>query len=225
MAFIVHMFVFPAPCITVHTFAILTGGGGPVKEPLTARQHEILQHIATCIRRTGIVPSVREIGLALGMRSPSTVHQHLAALERKGYLRRDGDRMRVLEITDRPALPDAEEVVSLPLVGRVSAGLPVLAEQQIEEMIPIPRRFVGWNDESFLLTVRGDTMIGAGIFAGDLVVALKGDEATVKRLESSDDGPYLRAETPAYAPIRGEFEILGKVVGLLRRYAPGGGEA
>ena len=210
-----------------------------MKEPLTARQHEILQHIATCIRRTGIVPSVREIGLALGMRSPSTVHQHLAALERKGYLRRDGERMRVLEITDRSALPDAEGVVSLPLVGRVSAGLPVLAEQQIEEMIPIPRRFVGWNDESFLLTVRGDSMIGAGIFNGDLVivrcqptaapgelvVALKGDEATVKRLESSDDGPYLRAENPAYAPIRGEFEIIGKVVGLLRRYAPGGGEA
>ena len=205
------------------------------KQPLTARQHEILQHVAACIRRSGIVPSVREIGLALGMRSPSTVHQHLAALERKGYLRRDGDRMRVLEITDRTALPHGE-VVSLPLVGRVSAGLPLLAEQQIEEMIPIPRRFVGWSDESFLLTVRGDSMFGAGIFDGDLVivrcqptadpgelvVALMGDEATVKRLQISDEGPYLRPENPAYAPIRGEFEIIGKVVGLLRRYPLGG---
>ena len=205
------------------------------KQPLTARQHEILQHVAACIRRSGIVPSVREIGFALGMRSPSTVHQHLAALERKGYLRRDGDRMRVLEITDRTALPDGE-VVSLPLIGRVSAGTPLLAEQQIEEMIPIPRRFVGWSDESFLLTVRGDSMIGAGIFDGDLVivrcqttadpgelvVALKGDEATVKRLQVADDGPYLRPENPAYAPIRGEFEIIGKVVGLLRRYPLGG---
>ncbi len=209
-----------------------------MKEPLTARQHEILQHVAASIRRSGIVPSIREIGHALGMRSPSTVHQHLAALERKGYLRRDGDRMRVLEITDRTTLSDAEEVVSLPLVGRVSAGVPVLAEQQIEEMIPIPRRFVGWNDESFLLTVRGNSMIGAGIFEGDLVivrcqptadrgeivVALQGDEATVKRLDVADGRPVLRAENPAYAPIRGEFEILGKVVGLLRRY-PIGGEA
>lgn len=207
-----------------------------MKEPLTARQHEILQHVAASIRRSGIVPSIREIGHALGMRSPSTVHQHLAALERKGYLRRDGDRMRVLEITDRTTLSDAEEVVSLPLVGRVSAGVPVLAEQQIEEMIPIPRRFVGWNDESFLLTVRGNSMIGAGIFEGDLVivrcqptadrgeivVALQGDEATVKRLDVADGRPVLRAENPAYAPIRGEFEILGKVVGLLRRYPIGG---
>ncbi len=204
--------------------------------PLTPRQHEILKHIATSIRRTGIVPSVREIGQALGMRSPSTVHQHLSALARKGYLRRDGDRMRVLEITDRSALSDGQEVVSLPLVGRVSAGVPVLAEQHVEEMIPIPRRFVGWNDESFLLTVRGDSMIGAGIIDGDLVivrcqsaaapgelvVALMGDEATVKRLDVAGGRPFLRAENPAYAPIRGEFEILGKVAGLLRRYPIGG---
>ena len=172
----------------------------------------------------------------MGMRSPSTVHQHLSALSRKGYLRRDGDRMRVLEITDRTALPEGEEVVSLPLVGRVSAGIPVLAEQHVEEMIPIPRRFVGWNDESFLLTVRGDSMIGAGIFDGDLVivrcqstaspgdivVALQEDEATVKRLALAEGRLYLLAENPAYASIQGEFEILGKVVGLLRRYPVGG---
>lgn len=221
-------------------FAILcidaNSGGDTLERVLTARQHEILRHIATCIRRTGIVPSVREIGQALGMRSPSTVHQHLAALARKGYLRRDGDRMRVLEITDRSALPAGEEVVSLPLVGRVSAGVPLLAEHQVEEMIPIPRRFVGWNDESFLLTVRGDSMIGAGIFEGDLVivrcqptadkgdivVALRDDEATVKRLDVEDGRPVLRPENPLYSPIDGQFEILGKVVGLLRRYTFGG---
>ncbi len=205
-------------------------------KPLTPRQHEILRHVATSIRRTGIVPSVREIGHALGMRSPSTVHQHLAALARKGFLRRDGDRMRVLEITDRTPLKEGEGAVLLPLVGRVSAGMPVLAEQHVEEMIPIPRRFVGWSDESFLLTVRGDSMIGAGIFDGDLVivrcqatanagevvVALQDDEATVKRLAVEEGRPYLRPENPAYAPIRGEFEILGKVVGLLRRYPAGG---
>lgn len=202
---------------------------------MTARQEEILRHIAGCIRRTGIVPSVREIGQALGMRSPSTVHQHLTALARKGYLRRDGDRMRVLEITDRTVLPDSGEVVRLPLVGRVSAGTPVLAEEHVEDMIPIPRRFVGWNEESFLLTVRGDSMIGAGIFdgdlvivrcqqvadPGDLVVALLDNEATVKRMDVEAGRPCLRAENPAYMPIRREFEVLGKVVGLLRRYPIG----
>lgn len=205
-----------------------------MKEPLTARQREILTHIARSIRQTGIVPSVREIGQALGMRSPSTVHQHLLALARKGYLRRDGERMRVLELTDGSGLHYGDEVVSLPLVGRISAGVPLLAEQQIEQMIPIPRRFVGWNDESFLLTVRGDSMIGAGIFDGDLlivrcqrtaspgdiVVALQGDEATVKRLAFLDGRPCLRAENPAFPTNRGEFEILGKVIGLLRRYPP-----
>lgn len=204
--------------------------------PLTPRQHEILRHVATSIRRTGIVPSVREIGHALGMRSPSTVHQHLSALARKGFLRRDGDRMRVLEITDRTPLKEGEEAVHLPLIGRVSAGMPVLAEQHVEDMIPIPRRFVGWNDESFLLTVQGDSMTGAGIFdgdlvivrcqatasSGDIVVALQGEEATVKRLALEGGGPYLRPENPVYAPIRGEFEILGKVVGLLRRFPSGG---
>lgn len=203
-----------------------------MKEPLTPRQQEILTHVARSIRRTGIVPSVREIGQALGMRSPSTVHQHLTALARKGYLRRDGERMRVLELTGGIGLRDGDQVVSLPLVGRISAGVPLLAEQQIEEMIPIPRRFVGWNEESFLLTVRGDSMIGAGIFDGDLVivrcqrtaspgdivVALQGDEATVKRLAFLEGRPYLRAENPAFAPNHGEFEILGKVIGLLRRY-------
>ncbi|MDR7418471.1 MAG: transcriptional repressor LexA [Armatimonadota bacterium] len=203
-----------------------------MKKPLTARQQEILSHIARCIRRTGIVPSVREIGHALGMRSPSTVHQHLSALSRKGYLRRDGDRMRVLEITDRTVRLDDEEIVSLPLVGRVSAGVPILADQQIEEMIPVPRRFVGWSDESFFLTVHGDSMVGAGIHDGDLVivrcqatarpgeivVALQGEEATVKRLAVEAGRPYLKPENPAYAPIHAEFEILGKVVGLLRRY-------
>ncbi|MDR7584432.1 MAG: transcriptional repressor LexA [Armatimonadota bacterium] len=199
---------------------------------LTQRQQQILQYVATCIRRCGYVPSVREVGRAVGLRSPSTVHQHLVALERKGYIRRHGDRMRVLQITDRSALRDLEETVALPLVGRVSAGLPVLAEEHVEDMIPVPRRFVGWQEECFLLTVRGDSMVGAGILPGDLVivrcqqtaqpgdivVALYGEEATVKRLAREGEQLVLRAEHPAYPVLRGTFEIIGKVVGLLRGY-------
>lgn len=204
--------------------------------PMTERQRQVLEHIAASIRRHGIVPSIREIGQALGMRSPSTVHQHLTALERKGYIKRDGDRMRVLEVLDRRIMPDGEQVAHLPLVGRVSAGVPILAEENIEELIPVPRKMVGWQDDNcFLLTVRGDSMINAGIFDGDMVivrsqptadpgeivVALIGEEATVKRL--ADDGPraHLVPENPRYAPMYDEFEIIGKVVGLLRRYAGG----
>src|SRR3970282_2469690 len=106
--------------------------------PLTKGQRQSLEHLALCIRRSGHLPSIREVGRALGMRSPSTVHQHLHALERKGYIKRYGDRMRVLEITDRSVLPEGEEVVTLPLVGRVSAGLPILAEEHAEELIPVP---------------------------------------------------------------------------------------
>lgn len=202
--------------------------------PMTDRQRQVLEHVAASIRRNGIVPSVREIGQALGMRSPSTVHQHLMALERKGYIKRYGDRMRVLEVLDKRILPNGDDIAHLPLVGRVSAGLPVLAEENIEEMIPVPRKMVGWQDNNcFLLTVRGDSMVNAGICdgdmvivrsqsvadAGEIVVALIGDEATVKRLAVADGRPYLLPENPAYGPITSEFEIIGKVVGLLRRYA------
>lgn len=204
--------------------------------PLTDRQRQVLEHIATSIRRSGIVPSVREIGSALGMRSPSTVHQHLKALEHKGYIRRAGDRMRVMEVLDRRMVLNGEHVAHLPLVGRVSAGLPILAEENVEEMIPVPRRMVGWQDDNcFLLTVQGDSMINAGIQSGDLVivrsqpaaeageivVALLGEEATVKRLLYAEGRPYLAPENAQYAPIHEEFEVIGKVVGLLRRYQGG----
>ncbi len=188
------------------------------------------------MRKDGVVPSVREIGHALGMRSPSTVHQHLTVLESKGYIKRDGARMRVLEVLDKRLRPDGDSVAHLPLVGRVSAGLPLLADENVEEMIPVPRTIVGWHEDCFLLTVRGDSMINAGIFDGDLVivhsqptaqtgeivVALIGEEATVKRLVQEGTRPYLVPENANYSPIREEFEILGKVVGLLRRYRVGG---
>lgn len=205
-------------------------------ELLTDRQRQVLEHIAHSMRKNGVVPSVREIGHALGMRSPSTVHQHLTVLERKGYIKRDGARMRVLEVLDKRLRPDGDSVAHLPLVGRVSAGLPLLADENVEEMIPVPRTMVGWHDDCFLLTVRGDSMINAGIFdsdlvivhsqptaqTGEIVVALIGEEATVKRLAQEGTRPYLVPENVNYSPMREEFEILGKVVGLLRRYRVGG---
>lgn len=204
--------------------------------PLTDRQREVLEHIATSIRHSGIVPSIREIGHALGMRSPSTVHQHLAALERKGYIKRYGDRMRVMEVLDRRLVPNGEEVAHLPLIGRVSAGLPILADENIDEMIPVPRKMVGWQDDHcFLLTVRGDSMINAGIHsgdlvivrsqptaqAGDIVVALLGEEATMKRLQFQGSKAYLQPENSQFEPVFDEFEIIGRVVGLMRKYAGG----
>jgi repressor LexA len=152
-------------------------------------------------------------------------------LEEKGFVRRHGDRMRALEVVDKTLIHDADSV-RLPLVGRVSAGTPVLADEQVEDRIEVPRRLVGDVRDCFLLRVRGDSMIGAGIMpgdivivrrqraasAGDIVVAVMGEEATVKRLATLDGTPILRPENAAYQPIRGEFEIAGRVIGLMRAY-------
>jgi repressor LexA len=198
---------------------------------LTPRQQQILDYLIKAIQEKGYAPSVREIGGALGLSSPSTVHQHLTALEDKGYVRRHGDRMRALEVVDKSLIRDGDSV-RLPLVGRVSAGTPVLADEQVEDRIGVPRRLVGDARDCFLLRVRGDSMIGAGIMPGDIVivrrqraaspgdivVALLGDEATVKRLATLEGAPILRPENRAYQPIRTEFEIAGRVIGLLRAY-------
>ena len=198
---------------------------------LTARQQQILDYLVKAIQDKGYAPSVREIGDALGLSSPSTVHQHLTALAEKGFVRRHGDRMRALEVVDKTLIHDNDSV-RLPLVGRVSAGTPVVADQQVEDRIEVPRRLVGDVRDCFLLRVRGDSMIGAGIMSGDIVVvrrqqmaspgdivvAVMGEDATVKRLATLDGTPILRPENPAYQPIRGEFEIAGRVIGLMRAY-------
>ncbi|HKX17375.1 MAG TPA: transcriptional repressor LexA [bacterium] len=198
---------------------------------LTPRQQQILDYLVKAIQDKGYAPSVREIGDALGLSSPSTVHQHLTALAEKGFVRRHGDRMRALEVVDKTLIHDNDSV-RLPLIGRVSAGTPVLADQQVEDRIEVPRRLVGDVRDCFLLRVRGDSMIGAGIMPGDIVVvrrqqmaspgdivvAVMGEEATVKRLATLDGTPILRPENPAYQPIRGEFEIAGRVIGLMRAY-------
>jgi repressor LexA len=198
---------------------------------LTARQQQILDYLVSQLQGKGYAPSVREIAQALGLRSPSTVHQHLTALESKGCIRRHGDRMRALEVVDK-SLIAAGDSVSLPLVGRVSAGPPSLADEDVEDHIEIPRRLLGDVRGCFLLRVRGDSMTGAGIVPGDIVVvrrqqtaspgevvvAMLGDEATVKRLATEEGTPVLLPANPAYLPIRDPFQVIGRVIGLVRTY-------
>lgn len=164
---------------------------------LTDRQAKILDFLADTLRRRGYPPSVREIGSAVGLSSSSTVHAHLDKLEKKGYIRRDPTRSRAIEIVDKALdVRPSKEMLNVPLVGRVTAGLPILATENVDDYFPIPLDFVG-PGEFFMLDVRGDSMIGAGILDGDrvivrkqdtaqdgeIVVALVGDEeATVKRL-------------------------------------------
>ncbi|MBT8197516.1 MAG: transcriptional repressor LexA [Acidimicrobiia bacterium] len=203
---------------------------------ITARQQQVLDYILSAVSDRGYPPSVREIGEAIGLRSPSTVHSHLSALVKAGYLRRDPSKPRAIEVID-PGQPaeglHRAPVRDVPLVGRIAAGSPILAEEDIEEIYPLPTELVG-NDPVFMLQVRGDSMIDAGIHDGDYVVvrrqadAVDGDivaalvdseEATVKRLQRIDGRVVLHAENPAFPPMvfSEGVEILGKVVALLRR--------
>ncbi len=198
---------------------------------LTRRQRQILDYVIEYTRRRGYPPSVRDIGNALHLTSSSTVHSHLSALEKKGYLRRDPSKPRAIEVLKDPTSLPHKRVVSLPVVGRVTAGAPILAEQNIEDSFTLPEDFVG-GGECFLLRVRGDSMIGAGIYDGDylvvrkqshaqdgdIVVARIGDEATVKRFYREGDRIRLQPENPTMEPIyAGDVVIEGKAVGLVRR--------
>ncbi len=196
---------------------------------LTKRQSEIFEFIKVQIDKTGYPPTVREIGSALGLHSPSTVHAHLAKLERSGVLRRDPSKPRAIEIlverTKRVMRP------AVPLVGQVAAGAPILAEENIEDHLEIPA-VIGADDGDYALRVRGDSMRDAGIIDGDfvvvhptddatngqIVVALIEDEATVKRFFNEGDAIRLEPENPAYQPIvTTEAEVLGRVIGVFRR--------
>lgn len=206
------------------------------RHDLTDRQRQILDLIGETVRDRGYPPSVREIGEAVGLSSPSTVHSHLSALERAGYLRRDPSKPRAIEVID-DGVPETSlhraPVRDVPLVGRIAAGSPILAEEDIQEIYPLPTELVG-NDPVFMLDVRGDSMIDAGIFDGDYVVIrrqsvandgqlvaalISDEEATVKRLRRKDGRVILEAENPAYAPMvfTEGVEILGIVVAVLRR--------
>ncbi len=206
------------------------------RQDLTDRQRQILNLITETVNARGYPPSVREIGDAVGLSSPSTVHSHLSALERAGYLRRDPSKPRAIEVIDDGATERALQrapIRDVPLVGHIAAGSPMLAEEDIEEIYPLPTELVG-SDPVFMLRVRGDSMVDAGIYEddyvvvrrqpdasdGEIVAALVADEeATVKRLRRKDGRVVLESENPAYAPMvfTEGVEILGIVVALLRR--------
>lgn len=199
---------------------------------LTKRQQEILDFIEEYGAQHGYPPTVRDIGKAVGLASSSTVHQHLANLEQLGMLRRDPSKPRALELLHR-VVRDAGAMVrpaGLPLLGTVAAGQPVLAEGNIEDYVSVPQA-AGGDDGTFLLRVRGESMRDAGIIEGDLVVvrsqehaangeivvALIGEEATVKRYFREADHVRLQPDNAAMEPIRSsDVRILGRVVGVMR---------
>ena len=199
---------------------------------LTKRQQEIYDFIKRYSARHGYPPTVRDIGKAVGLASSSTVHQHLGNLERIGLLKRDPSKPRAIELLDRAA-QELRRVVrpeGLPLLGVVAAGRPILAEENIEEYVAVPAA-AGGSDGEYLLRVRGESMKNAGIIEGDLVVvrpqdsaddgdivvALVGEEATVKRYFRERDHVRLQPENDDMEPIRSrEVHVLGKVVGLMR---------
>jgi repressor LexA len=201
-----------------------------VEMNLTKRQQEIFDFVKKHVNEHGYPPTVRDIGKAIGLTSSSTVHAHLANLEKLGVLRRDPTKPRAIEV-----LKDkAKQVVTppgLPVVGQVAAGQPVLADENIEEYVPVPG-IAGGDDGEFVLRVKGDSMKEAGILEGDfvivrrqetagdgdIVVALVGEEATVKRFFREDDHVRLQPENETMEPIRTrEAQVLGRVVGLCRR--------
>lgn len=206
--------------------------GASEAEPLTARQRRIVDFIAETVQKRGYPPTVREIGEAVGLTSSSSVHAQLANLERRGLLRKDPTKPRAMTLSES----ERAEGVVVPLVGRIAAGTPVLAEQNVEDHLVVPMGFAG-DAEHFALTVSGDSMVGAGILDGDVVIVraqdaaddrdvvavlLPGraeDEATVKRFRRQRGRVMLVPENPAMEPFEMDPEgrILGRVVAVLRR--------
>jgi repressor LexA len=204
-------------------------------EKLTQRQQQIFEFIKGEVKKKGYPPSVREIGEGIGLRSSSTVHAHLEKLEQKGYIRRDPTKPRAIEILvqDSPTPSDFQpaQLVAVPLLGRVAAGTPILAEENIEGYVSLPQDIVRQGASQFCLKVKGDSMIDAGILNGDtilvrqqnyaengeIVVAMLDNEATVKRFYRLKNTVKLQPENSAYEPIyTRDIVILGKVVAVFR---------
>ena len=197
---------------------------------ITAKQKEILEYIKSEILKRGFPPAVREICEAVHLKSTSSVHSHLESLERKGYIRRDPTKPRAIEILDDSFQLLRKEMVNVPIVGKIAAGSPLLAVENIESYFPIPSEYLP-NAQTFLLEVKGESMINAGIFNGDnvlvkkqpnaengdIVVALVDDSATVKTFYKEDGYYRLQPENDTMDPIIvKECSILGKVFGVFR---------
>lgn len=210
-------------------------------EELSKRQRQILDYIRLEVQTKGYPPSVREIGEAVGLSSSSSVHSQLAQLENLGYIRRDPTKPRTIELLadddstenslNLPGSP-GQDLLNVPVVGTVTAGVPILATENVDDYFPLPRSFTR-TDSAFMLKVRGDSMVNAGIFDGDMVivsnenktayngeivVAMIDEEATVKRFFKEVGRVRLQPENDAYEPIYSDnVQILGKVIGLIRR--------
>ena len=200
---------------------------------ITQKQQEILDYIKNEILNRGFPPAVREICEAVNLKSTSSVHAHLEALEKNGYIRRDATKPRAIEIIDDNFNLFRRELVNVPIVGTVAAGQPVLAVENIEGYFPIPAEFMP-NEQSFMLKVKGESMVNAGIFDGDqvlvkqqstasdgdIVVALVDEGATVKTFYKEKGYYRLQPENDSMDPIiiRGDLQILGKVFGVFRLY-------
>ena len=206
-------------------------GGYPMENrPITKKQEEILNYIKDEILERGFPPAVREICQAVGLKSTSSVHSHLESLEKNGYIRRDPTKPRAIEILDESFNMLRREMVNVPVVGTVAAGQPILAEQNIDSYFPIPSEYMP-NEQSFILKVKGESMINAGILDGDsvlvmqqttarngdIVVALIEDSATVKTYYKENGHYRLQPENDTMEPIIvDDCQILGKVFGVFR---------
>lgn len=203
-----------------------------IGKDLTKRQQEIFDFIKKYSAKYGYPPTVRDIGKAVGLASSSTVHAHLANLEKVGLLRRDPTKPRAIELLDRAAgaVKSVVRPAGLPLIGHVAAGQPILAEENIEDYVQVPS-LAGGEEGEYVLRVRGESMVKAGILEGDfvvvrpqdtagdgeIVVALVGEDATVKRFFRENDHVRLQPENDAMDPIRSrEVKVLGRVVGVFR---------
>ena len=200
------------------------------QEQITAKQTEILEYIKECVLKKGYPPSVREICEAVHLKSTSSVHSHLATLEEKGYIRRDPTKPRTIEIIDEEFNPARRELVNIPVIGTVAAGQPILAEENISDYFPVPADILP-NADVFMLEVKGESMINAGILNGDkvivrmqntaengeMVVALLDDSATVKTFYKEDGHYRLQPENDTMEPIiTDKVQILGRVIGFFR---------
>ncbi|MFR8033056.1 MAG: transcriptional repressor LexA [Lachnospiraceae bacterium] len=198
---------------------------------ITAKQREILEYLKNQIINKGYPPAVREICEAVHLKSTSSVHSHLETLEKNGYIRRDPTKPRAIEIMDDSFNMVRKEIVNIPVVGRVAAGSPLLAVENIESYFPVPAELIPAGKETFILTVKGESMINAGIYDkdllivqkqetahnGDIVVALIDDSATVKTFYKEKGHYRLQPENDAMEPIiADDVQVLGKVISLFR---------